>query len=310
MSRIEPADFDNLVAMAMEDPNRRAMRPVIEKELLHFDILFALDREGLLDDLTFQGGTCLRLCDGSQRFSEDLDFAGGRYFNPGDVARIKECVQDYISRRYNLDVTVKAPKELKDDPKYAELRVEKWQIGIVTSPERPDLPKQRIKLEIASIPAYTREPHGIHIHYPFLPDGYSDLLVVAETQQEIMADKLVSLVNTEKYVRHRDIWDLQWLKQQGATPDYDLVLKKLDDYSVENYPGKARNMIDRLPGIISGTQFHQEMSRFLPADTLARTLDNPKFSGFLTKELTATLSDVVLALDGPDQPAPGPEFTL
>ncbi|HET6629122.1 MAG TPA: nucleotidyl transferase AbiEii/AbiGii toxin family protein, partial [Woeseiaceae bacterium] len=46
-------------------------RPVVEKELLHYDILFALDTEGLLDPLTFQGGTSLRLCYGAQRFSED-----------------------------------------------------------------------------------------------------------------------------------------------------------------------------------------------------------------------------------------------
>ncbi|TDX32150.1 hypothetical protein DFO67_10299 [Modicisalibacter xianhensis] len=39
MSRIEPADFQALVSRAMEDPARRAMRPAIEKELLHFYIL-------------------------------------------------------------------------------------------------------------------------------------------------------------------------------------------------------------------------------------------------------------------------------
>lgn len=61
MIKIDPANFSTLVDMAMQDPSRKAMRPVIEKELLHFDILFALDQEGLLDMLTFQGGTCLRL---------------------------------------------------------------------------------------------------------------------------------------------------------------------------------------------------------------------------------------------------------
>ena len=55
------------------------MRPVIEKEILHYDILFCLDQAGLLKDLVFQGGTCLRLCYGANRFSEDLDFAGGNY---------------------------------------------------------------------------------------------------------------------------------------------------------------------------------------------------------------------------------------
>ena len=56
------ADFNLLVEMAMREKNLNHMRPVIEKELLHYDILFALDSKGFLDNLTFQGGTCLRLC--------------------------------------------------------------------------------------------------------------------------------------------------------------------------------------------------------------------------------------------------------
>jgi predicted nucleotidyltransferase component of viral defense system len=72
--------FDELVAMAINQGGAAAQRPVIEKELLHFDILFCLDEAGLLDRLTFQGGTALRLCYGSNRLSEDLDFAGGEDF--------------------------------------------------------------------------------------------------------------------------------------------------------------------------------------------------------------------------------------
>nr|CDQ33761.1 hypothetical protein BN993_03208 [Virgibacillus halodenitrificans] len=43
----ERVNFDELVARAMAQPGRAAMRPVIEKELLHLDILFALERERL-----------------------------------------------------------------------------------------------------------------------------------------------------------------------------------------------------------------------------------------------------------------------
>lgn len=305
---IDPTDFETLVARAMAEPGRQAMRPVIEKELLHFDILFALDREGLLDDLTFQGGTSLRLCYGASRFSEDLDFAGGRDFQSDKVAAIKACIETYVSRRYRLEVTVKPPRVLCHEPAYAEVKVDKWQVAVVTSPSRPDLPKQRIKLEIANIPAHTRQARSLQVHYPFLPDGYSDLLVLCESLDEILADKLVSLVNTQKYVRHRDIWDLQWLKQQGATPNIGLVKQKLRDYRVGDYVGKATAMIDRLPEIIGGDAFKREMTRFLPADTLERTLYKAKFTDFLCRELSETLGAVVSELEGA---APPPqEFRL
>ena len=52
--------LDDVVASALRTPGYAAMRPGIVKEVLHYDMLFALQREGLLDGLTFQGGTALR----------------------------------------------------------------------------------------------------------------------------------------------------------------------------------------------------------------------------------------------------------
>ncbi|WP_254361208.1 hypothetical protein [Photorhabdus heterorhabditis] len=60
--------------------------------------------------------------------------------------------------RYGFEVTVKEPNELRNKPEYAEVKVDKWQISVTTAPERKDLPKQHIKIEIANIPAYTNTP--------------------------------------------------------------------------------------------------------------------------------------------------------
>jgi predicted nucleotidyltransferase component of viral defense system len=56
---IRQEDFRTLVELAMKEEGFAHMRPVIEKELIHYDILFVLDKENLLDKLTFQGGTSL-----------------------------------------------------------------------------------------------------------------------------------------------------------------------------------------------------------------------------------------------------------
>ena len=65
-----------LVVMAVRDGHDENSRPVIQKELLHYDILFYLKQSGLLNGLVFQGGTSLRLCYGSARYSEDLEKRG------------------------------------------------------------------------------------------------------------------------------------------------------------------------------------------------------------------------------------------
>ena len=116
--------FSELVTQTMS-ANTSHMRPVIEKESLHYDILFCLDQAGLLDQLVFQGGTSLRLCYGGSRFSEDLDFASGRDFSSHQLVDIKQCIESYIGARYGLDVRVKEPASLKQEVQYAELNIDK-----------------------------------------------------------------------------------------------------------------------------------------------------------------------------------------
>lgn len=294
---IEQADFATLVEHALAVSGRAHMRPVIEKELLHYDILFTLDNAGLLSSLTFQGGTCLRLCYGSPRFSEDLDFSGGRDFTSVQLMDIKSCVEDYVGNRYQLDVTVKEPSELKKSPEYEGINIDKWQVSIVTSPERRDVPRQRIKLEIANIPSYSRQPRALQVNYDFLPDGYSDTLVLSESLDEVLADKVISLVNTHRYVRHRDIWDLRWLKQQGAALNTAWIKNKIQDYQISDYLTKLDDMRERLPEIIHGKVFQDEMSRFIPMDVQERTLLKQGFHEFLVQDLQETLDSVKVNID-------------
>ena len=82
-------NFNKLVAHVMQGSKRAQMRPVVEKELLYYDILFGLDKMGLMEKLTLQGGTALRLCHGAPRYSEDLNFAGGENFKTADLLAIK-----------------------------------------------------------------------------------------------------------------------------------------------------------------------------------------------------------------------------
>ncbi len=296
--KIDQDNFAQLVNKAMQDEDVAHMRAVIEKELLHYDILFALEKGGLLDKLTFQGGTSLRLCYGGNRFSEDLDFAGGVGFSSAMLTDMKSCIEKYIGERYGLEVSVKEPKELKEDPKYAELSIDKWQIAVVTSPERKDLPKQKIKVEVANIPAYTKEPLPLKVNYDFLPDGYSDTLILTETLDEVMADKIISLPATTKYVRHRDIWDLAWLQQQGATLNIELVKSKVADYKLEQFDELLTNLLERLPELVTSTVFIEEMRRFLPAGVFDRTLALEKFQTYLKNTLVKLFKDVQDELSG------------
>ncbi len=290
--KIDQENFAQLVNRAMTNGNVTHMRAVVEKELLHYDILFALEKGGCLDSLVFQGGTSLRLCHGANRFSEDLDFAGGKEFSSSILEKMKDCIEHYVGTRYGLEVTVKEPTQLREDPKYSELKIDKWQIAVVTAPGHKDLPKQKIKVEVANIPAYTKEPLPLQLNYDFLPDGYSDTLILTETLDEIMADKLVSLPATQKYVRNRDIWDLTWLKQQGAMVQAELVQQKIADYKIEQFSQMLDQRIASIPDIIEGDGFSNEMKRFTPTDVFDRTLGQDKFKQYIKMTVVNLLQEV------------------
>lgn len=306
--KIDLADFNALVAKAMQQTEVAAMRPVIEKELLHYDILYCLDQAGLLNELVFQGGTSLRLCHGGNRFSEDLDFAGGVDFSSARLAEMKTCIEDYIGKRYGLEVTVKEPVSLRQEKEYAELRVDKWQINITTAPGQKDMPKQKIKLEVANVPAYTKEALPLRNNYDFLPDGYEDTLVFTETLDEVMADKLISLPATQRYIRHRDLWDLVWLQQQNARLNPELIRLKLADYKIPDYQLMLESRIASLDEIVASAAFQNEMKRFLPTNVYNRTLGQVKFKSFMLSSLKKLLTELHTELFGSFTPEP--EFKL
>lgn len=300
-------NFADLVGQAMESAELDGMRNVVEKELLHYDILYCLDREGLLQDLTFQGGTSLRLCYGGNRFSEDLDFAGGISFSGTDLKNLKSCIEDYFGTRYGLEVAVKEPAELRNEPGYEEIRIDKWQVSVTTAPERRDMPKQRIKIEIANIPAYTRKPLSLTRNYSVLPDGYSDTLVMCESLDEIMSDKLISLAATTRYIRYRDLWDLPWLLQQNAVYDIDLVKKKINDYKIPDYDALLSQRIQSVGTIVGDGRFYNEMKRFLPQQVFDRTLGRKEFITYASERLLSLLVSLQNELSGKAQDEP---FTM
>lgn len=293
--------FSEVVDHAMRDPELSGLRPVVEKELLHYDILFALDREGLLENLTFQGGTSLRLCHRAPRFSEDLDFVGGRNFVPSQLKEIRDCVESHISQRYLLDIRVKNPKEMREDATYFGVKTDRWQISVITNPGRPDLPQQKIKFEVANVPAYTSELRSPMRNYNMLPDGYDDILIGTETLDEILADKIVSLAACTTYKRHRDIWDLQWLALKGAKVRPDLISNKIEDYGIEDYEDLLDQRIESIEATVASREFTSEMSRFIAPAARRGSFDKPGFTAYLGREVRDLLADAKRRIYEPEK---------
>jgi hypothetical protein len=300
-------DFNELVDLAMAYPGLSAMRPVVEKELLHYEIFHALDAEGLLKDLVFQGGTSLRLCRGSDRFSEDLDFAGGVNFSSVSMQRIQECVEKRIGARFGLKVMVNNKPAKVGEDGIKHVRVDKWWISIQTSPENRAMPMQKIKLEIANIPAHTRELVPLRANYDVL-GGMPMVLVNTESLGEIMADKVLafptSLLDNEgrplgsgsAKIRYRDIWDLAWMASRGVKLAPELVVAKIEDYGVLDYPRLLATAIEQMPQIVKSREFKAQMTRFIDSSTIATTLGVVGYDDYLASSVGGLFGQMQIAL--------------
>lgn len=269
--------FDQLVDHALKAKADLApLRVVVEKELLHHDILREMSSAGLLDGLTFIGGTCLRACYGSSRLSEDLDFTGGQDFNRETLALLGKVLVANLQRKYDLRVEVAEPVRESG-------QVDTWKLRVVTQPEQRDLPAQRIHIDICAIPSYDRRPMMLRNLYE-VDMGTAGLIIQAQSREEILADKLLAFALRPNRLKNRDLWDIAWLKQQQVELPLDLIPKKIVDHrqSVGSFTAQLtsrRELLRTNPAL--RVDFVSEMKRFLPVQVVTETVENPDFWRYL-----------------------------
>ena len=269
--------FDQLVDEAMKTQTELSpLRVVVEKELLHHEILREMAEAGLLKNLTFMGGTCLRTCYGSNRLSEDLDFTGGADFKREQLMELGDVLISHLQTKYGLTVAVSEPRRETGN-------VDTWKLKVITHPEQPNMPMQRINIDICAIPSYEPKPMMLRNHYG-VDMGTSGLILQAESREEILANKLVALALRPNRIKNRDLWDIVWLRQQVVKLPLPLVVKKIADHRQER-----DRFVDLLEGRIQQLRddaslqgsFVGEMRRFLPPEVAKRTVESREFWEYL-----------------------------
>jgi len=284
--------FERLVSQALENQDELVpLRVVVEKELLHHDILREMSTAGLLNRLTFIGGSCLRACYGSNRLSEDLDFTGGKGFSHETLSDLGGVLVERLRVKYNLKVEVSEPVRETGN-------VDTWKLKVTTHPQQKNIPKQRINIDICAIPSYDRQPMILRNHYG-VEMGTSGLIIQAQSREEILADKIVAFALRSNRIKNRDVWDIGWLKQQNVTLPLDLVKKKVADHRrtssdfLELLEERNRQLRDE-PAFRK--RFIHEMRRFLPPQVVSGTVENKEFWIYLTNLLRTECARVIQAL--------------
>jgi predicted nucleotidyltransferase component of viral defense system len=269
--------FDKLVAEALKfQPELSSLRIVVEKELLHHDILLILNHSHLLTDLTFMGGTALRSCYGGIRLSEDLDFTGGENFSRESLSQMGQVLTDNLNKKYGLKVVVSVPVKDKKN-------VDSWKIKIETKPKQRHLPAQRINIDICRIPSYKKQP--MMLLNPYGVDmGTGGLVIQTQSREEIYTDKLLAFALRPNRIKYRDLWDIIWLHQQGLKPHFELLPYKLKDrkLTLEYF----FNLFDQRVGLLTSdnnieAEFKKEMRRFLSLQQINKIIEQNNLWSFI-----------------------------
>lgn len=235
-----------------------SQRLTVEKELFHQDIIRLMRDFAIMKNLVFMGGTCLRLCYGSERLSEDLNFSTEKEITPEEAERLSSILIEGLSEKYNLPVAVKKPEKDTD--------TETWKISIITNPGHSHITSQQIHIDICHYKSYLTELRMVRNAYSS-GNNVAPLFIEVEKIEEILVDKLIAFAYRNR-IKNRDLWDIYSLYCKNVKLNTEVLTAKLSDKGhdtndyVSKYKSRMNEIKDHFP-----TDFHAELSRFLSTKT-------------------------------------------
>ena len=265
-----------------------------KSELLQLILTDNLYAQTGSESIIFQGGTALRWVYGGMRFSEDLDFVT-------DLP--KEDVENILAGTFQ---------------KTQMACIAQFGVGELEYKRKPGR-KQAIKVFFIYRPQTQRERIAVKLEFEFLAPGqkpqfrkfilrdlpsvaglvtsgkliipYSSSIILAETPEEILSDKIRALYE-RKYLKGRDIYDIWWIKKQlKVTPKWGKVKGKLVMYQAPFVAARQAYYFQQRESASSITSaIKSDLPRFLPQNIISMYQEE-NFSDFITtlKEVTSDL---------------------
>lgn len=187
------------------------------REITQEIVLAALGRTDFFQKVGFQGGTCLRIFYGMNRFSEDLDFALQK-LDPSFVVKtyLDTLAKELAAYGYELEMDDRSKVDqavrmafLKDDSLGNLLRLN-------YKPAMGPMRKLRIKLEVDTNP-----PAGASFETKYLDFPFPSAVCMFDLPS-LFAGKVHALLCRE-YLKGRDWYDFIWYTARKTPINYDLL---------------------------------------------------------------------------------------
>ena len=191
------------------------------REITQEVALAALSRTDFFKYGIFQGGTCLRIFYGLNRFSEDFDFIlkePNRNFKL--QPHLQSLSEELEAYGYKVDITDRS----KTDIAVRKAFIKDDSIGKVLqlnhAGKKGLFRKIRIKLEVDTNPPSGSETEIKYLDFPFVSS------VTVQNKPSLFAGKVHALLCRE-YIKGRDWYDFLWYTSQGIKINYRFLASAL-----------------------------------------------------------------------------------
>jgi predicted nucleotidyltransferase component of viral defense system len=269
-------------------------KQVKNSEALQLILLDNLYAQSGSEKIIFQGGTALRWVYGGMRFSEDLDFV--THLSKKNIQKIlnriflttqNACIAQFGPGR--LEYQYKRGRRLATKVFFIyrpETQRERMAVRLEFEMLTPGYEPEFSKHILSDLPSVAALITGGKLVMP-----YSSSIILAETPEEIMTDKIRALYE-RKFLKGRDIYDCWWIiKKLKVVPKWSKVREKFSMYQNPFIPAREADFFLRKESVSSMiAAIKNDLLRFIPQNIFS-IYQEQNFSEFIK-----TLQEVTLDL--------------
>lgn len=190
------------------------------KEITQEIALYGLKESGFFEKVSFQGGTCLRIIHGLDRFSEDLDFVLKKADTSFDITPYLDKTIE-IMNIYGYKIEVSGEDKADNNVKTRFLKDDSIK-KLLNFENKLDLRKKiQIKVEVDINPPLGAISEGNYLDFP------TDFMITTLDMATLLSGKCHALL-CRSYIKGRDWYDYLWYISKGTKINLEMFQEAIN----------------------------------------------------------------------------------
>ena len=228
------------------------------KEYLQYPALNFIYNSRDYKNFIFTGGSCLRICFGAPRLSEDLDFdLYKKDYQKLDLPKMADDLKECFERKYLIELKTKCQADKRIYLKFPILK--KLKLA-----ERSESDFLYVKVEVSQTnfrkPVVELSPISRY-GFNFVARNYALPFLMNGKLNAIFDRKWFKGKKNEIDIKGRDFYDLFWYLQKGVSPNRNNLKSSINIADQKELKEKLRKIIDKN---VTSQKLSYDLKNFFP----------------------------------------------